>query len=203
MRKIFLTLLILVCAASVVIAQSGKNCTASGRLVDDNGNPVSEALIYTDDYHQDDVDVIIVAQNLNADGTFAVESRCKNGTGYLWISSALKTSEIFVPVIPPFYQFAGNQRKYGILAGIPFKGRNVKLGDIKIPIPYRKIRLTLKDESGAALFPKASDFEGVFFTVKNERGVDMTSHSSPYGEQLKNENIVRDSSVLMNLPEGR
>ncbi|HEX8734808.1 MAG TPA: hypothetical protein VF721_05750 [Pyrinomonadaceae bacterium] len=203
MRKTFLILLVLIFAALAAGAQSAKKCTASGRLIDDNGNPVSKALIYTDDYHQDDVDIIIVASGPNEEGVFSVESRCENGTGYLWISSAFDTNEAFVPVKPPYFQFAGKQRRYGTLAGIPFKGQNVKFGDIKIPIPYRKVWVKLQNESGAALFPTSSDWENVTFTVKNEFGLDVTSSAAPYAEQLKNENNVRDSSLLMSLPEGR
>lgn len=203
MRKVFLILLVLIFSASSANAQSGKKCSASGKLIDDNGNPVTKALVYTDLYHQDDVDVIIVAQLLDENGIFYAASNCPHGTGYLWISPAFDKKEIFVPVEPPFFRFAGKHRRYGILAGIPFKGSGIQLGEIKIPIPYRKIWLTLQNEAGAALFSNPAEWENIFFTVKNELGLDVTSSASPFAAQLKNENSVRDSSILMSLPEGR
>lgn len=201
MRKTFLILLVLIFSALAASAQSAKKCTANGRLIGDDGNPVTKAYIYTDDYYQDDVDIIIVGYSPNEEGIFFVESRCKNGAGHLWITTAYDRKETFVPVTPPFYQFAGKQRRYGILAGLPFKGFGVKFGDIKIPIPYRKIRLTLQTEAGAALFPNGGDFENIAFTVKNELGLDVTTDAAPSAEHLKDENNV--PSVLMSLPEGR
>jgi hypothetical protein len=204
MRKIFLILLILVCAAAVVTAQSGKKCTASGRIVDDNGNPVSEASIYTDTVYKDDIDVINVIYSPEKNGTFSVETPCDaNSVTYFWITSKLHYKEDFIPVVPPFSEFAGKNKRYRLFAGIPVKGGGVKLGDLKIQIPYRNVRLNLQNETGGALFASRDDLANATFNIKNERGFDMTFRSAPDGEQLKNENIVRDSAILMSLPEGR
>jgi hypothetical protein len=202
MRKIFLILLILIFAAAFKV--EAQTCSVSGRIVDDKGNPISEAYINTDGYYRDDIDVIYVTHIPEKDGTFNIESNCgENGTAYLWISQAYNYWENFAPVKPPFRDFPGKLRRYPLFAGIPFKGRNVKLGDVKIQILYQKVRVNLQNESGAALFPDRKDLANITFTIKNERGVDMTSQSSPSGDQLKNENTLRDSSVLMSLPEGK
>lgn len=201
MRKTFLILATVIFAAAFKV--EAQTCSASGRLIDDKGNPVSEAYIYTDAFHRDDIDVINVIHSPKEDGTFSVETRCgEGGVTYFWITSKLSYKEPFLPIVPPFSQFAGKNRRYPLFAGIAVKG-DVKLGDIKIQIPYRNVRINLQNETGGALFPNRDDFLNVNFRIKNERGVDMTFHPAPDSEQLKNENIVRDSSVLMNLPEGK
>lgn len=201
MRKTFLTLAVLIFAAAVGVADA-KNCSASGRIVDDNGNPVSDAYIYTDAPYAGEFEILIVTEKPKEDGTFNLEMGCSDGFAYLWVTSEYRFREAFMPIAPSFMPFAGN-KKYSPFAGIPIKGRNVRLGDIKIQIQYQKIKINLQDETGSTLFPSRTDFGNVAFKIKNERDTDFTISPEPDGIDLKNENIFRDSSVLMNLPEGK
>ena len=74
MRKIFLILIILIFAAS--ISADTKTCSAGGRIDDDNGNPVSEAFIYTDGIIGD-IDIIIVAHSRKKTGLSASKSTAR------------------------------------------------------------------------------------------------------------------------------
>ncbi|HEX8366985.1 MAG TPA: hypothetical protein VF604_00320 [Pyrinomonadaceae bacterium] len=200
MRKLFLTLLISIFAAAV--GADAKNCSASGRIVDDNGNPVSGAYIYTDTHYTGEFELLIATEMPKEDGTFNLEFGCGGGIAYLWVTSEYRFREAFMPVAPSFMPFAGN-KKYSPFAGIPIKGRGVKLGDIKIQIRYRKVKINLQDETGSALFPSLDDFGNIVFKIKNERGTDFATSPAPDSIDLKNENIFQNSSVLMSLPEGR
>jgi hypothetical protein len=108
MRKILLMLSLLIFALSV--RADAKNCSASGRIVDDNGNPVSDAYIYTDAPYAGQFEILIATEMPKEDGTFNLEMGCSDGLAYLWVTSPYRFRETFMPIAPSFMPFAGNKK---------------------------------------------------------------------------------------------
>ncbi|MDQ3132132.1 MAG: hypothetical protein M3Q99_15400 [Acidobacteriota bacterium] len=179
------------------IETKADDCSVEGRVINDFGNPVSNAEVYFGGAYTDDVDSIIVINKPEDSGNFILRRTCSSNFYYLFVTSAIDRLNSITPIEPPFTMHEGKNKSFPSLAGVKITKQNANVGDIKIQTVYQKVKFNFLNELGEKLLPSFEDAANVRFTVRNQKGqLGGTTN-------LSREDAFNNSFVSMNLPEGK
>lgn len=190
---------------TTAFAQTGKptGCSVRGKAIDDEGNPVANAIVLVDAGTPEGWEDLIFLERSNADGEFSYPlERCpfpkENRT--LYLTSPINYDNA-VPFSAPFWR---NQK-----AGLKFAGQTTKsntkgdidLGEVRVQVFFTTVQVYFQDESGRPLIPPQK-WEDFWFKLKMEDGVTVSEGSISQHTILHAVRAI-DSALAMELPEGK
>ena len=164
------TLLLICC--TFVPAQKFET-TVKGRVVDDNGKPVSRAIVCLESLTKNDSDDFI-ADTVYTDenGKFTVKNistKAKRRRD-LFISGPFPENAINLIDLPPSDNLRRLKPDLRVASVDLNKNNSVNVGDIKIKVPAGIVELTLVKSNGEPYFKTEGDWQSAYYVLRGENG---------------------------------
>jgi hypothetical protein len=190
--------------AGIAAAQGrkGEECSVRGRVIDDRGLPLVDAVVVVDAGPPTTWEDLIITEKTDKGGNFTYKlDRCPfpNKKMTLYVTSPL-SPDAYAPFQVPFLRSNRPDKKF---AGQAVRGKSrgdVEVGDVRVQVVFTAVTVKFVDQADQPLLAE-KDWGSVWLRLKSADG--MTVSEGGLSKSAIDRTVrAKESAMAMELPEG-
>jgi len=178
--------------------------TVMGRIVDEYGKPVPDALISLETQEEDDSEDYRYLAKSDAAGRFSVENISESNLRQrrLFVTSP-RPNLGYELIDPPFYSLRNKQNNYdGLPLKLKGKEQILDLGNVQIQVWYSIVEVYILDNSGNPFYLTLKDWQKMELVIRDARNKFVAGRGISIEGSRKFVDLA-NGSIKLELPVGQ
>lgn len=198
--------LLLALLASPLLAQTTTHPVITGRVVDEQGQPVAQAQLLIVPPPQRRRKAIghemLFGTDTDEHGRFKFEDEYKWTTSrrIMYISAPLR-ADVYAPVTPPLEMIERIDPSFRGQPIVIKRNQATDLGDVKVQIHYGLVQLRLQNSAGGPLLQNAEQWRNIRLRFRTARG-EVVDGGLPSLNDIEKAVRIAESAITVAVPKG-